>query len=403
MTQALHVKFVALNPVLDERSRRRWAAVEARAIGRGGIARVAEATGLSRTTIRAGLKELVYPSHDETLARGRQRGSGGGRKSLATRDPGLVAALETLLDPATRGNRTEPLLWTRSSAAELAKVLAAAGHRVSERTVNRLLHEAGYSLQASGNPSEGRHHSDREAQFRHISRRVRAFLRLRQPVVSIDTKKRTSAGRFRDGEWEGRRNSALPSRRVHAHPGPDAGLDEAVPHEARGVPHDTGWVSVGADHDTVAFAIETLLHWWSRMGRVAYPQARRLLVTTRGGGMSNSRRDIPWKWELQHFADATGLMISVCHFPPGTIKWNTIEHKIVRNCTEMRRGRPSVSHEVVVNLVGHATTRMELTIRSALDGNGYPSGQSAFDKKIREPSLKRDRFCGERNYMLVPR
>ena len=399
VTEMVRTKFAALKPFLDERSRRRWAAVEARALGRGGIERVTEATGLSRTTIRAGLKELAEPLADEASA-GRLRARGGGRRRLSDHDPGLMAALERLIDPVTRGDPQGPLLWTSASAAHLARELEASGHRVSERTVNRLLHEAGYSLQANQKTLEGRQHPDRDAQFRRINRRVRAFQRLGQPVVSVDTKKKELVGAYRNGGREWRPKGRPLS--VNVHDFPDKDLGKAIPYGVYDVTHNMGWVSVGVDHDTAAFAVETLRRWWHRMGRCAHPKAHRLLVTADGGG-SNSSRNRLWKWELQRFADDTGLRVSVCHFPPGTSKWNKIEHRMFCHITENWRGRPLTSHEAVVNLISHTTTRRGLSIRSELDRNEYPTGRPVTDEQIASLSLQRDRFHGEWNYTLLPR
>ena len=340
-TEAVKAKFVALDPLFDERLRRRWAAVEARGIGRDGIVRVAAATGMSRTTIRAGLKELAAKqsggAEPETA---RVRRPGAGRKRLTAHDQTLAQALERLVDPVTRGDTMGPLLWTCSSAARLATELTAAGHPVSERTVNRLLHELGYSLQANRKTLEGKQHADRDAQFKHINRRGRAFQRLRQPVVSVDTKKKELIGQFRNGgrEW---RPQGDPQR-VKVHDFVDKEVGKAIPYGIYDVTNDSGWVSVGEDHDTPAFAVETLRRWWQRMGRVAYPAAKRLLITADGGG-SNSSRSRLWKAELQKFADASGLCISVCHFPPGTSKWNKIEHRMFCHIAENWRGRPLVS------------------------------------------------------------
>ena len=341
LTEAVKAKFVALDPLFDERLRRRWAAVEARVIGRDGIVRVAAATGMSRTTIRAGLKELAAKqsggAEPETA---RVRRPGAGRKRLTAHDQTLAQALERLVDPVTRGDTMGPLLWTCSSAARLATELTAAGHPVSERTVNRLLHELGYSLQANRKTLEGKQHADRDAQFKHINRRGRAFQRLRQPVVSVDTKKKELIGQFRNGgrEW---RPQGDPQR-VKVHDFVDKEVGKAIPYGIYDVTNDSGWVSVGEDHDTPAFAVETLRRWWQRMGSVAYPAAKRLLITADGGG-SNSSRSRLWKAELQKFADASGLCISVCHFPPGTSKWNKIEHRMFCHIAENWRGRPLVS------------------------------------------------------------
>ena len=401
LTEAVKTKFAALDPWFDERLRRRWAAVEARQMGRGGIACVAAATGLSRTTIHAGLKELdANAAASPPPQSGRLRRPGAGRKPLSARDPKLTRALERLVDPVTRGDPMGPLLWTCSSAARLAAELTAAGHPVSERTVNRLLHELGYSLQANRKTLEGAQHADRDAQFKHINRRVRAFQALRQPIVSVDTKKKELVGEYRNGgrEW---RPQGQPQR-VKVHDFVDKALGKAIPYGVYDVTHDRGWVSVGVDHDTAVFAVETLRRWWRRMGRAAYPQARRLLITADGGGSNGSRNRL-WKVELQKFADATGLRISVCHFPPGTSKWNKIEHRMFCHITENWRGRPLVSRQVVVNLIGHTSTKSGLTIRSELDENSYPTGQTVSDEQMQSLNLKRDPFHGEWNYRLTPR
>ena len=399
LTRVIQEKFAAIQPLLNERTRRRWAAVEARALGRGGIARVAEATGLSRATISAGLQELAAGPEDDDAA-GRLRGPGAGRKALTEHDAGLVAALERLVDPATRGDPTGPLRWTCSSAARLSRELQEAGHRVSERSVNRLLHALGYSLQANRKTLEGKQHPDRDAQFNHINRRVRAFQRRRQPVVSVDTKKKELVGPFKNAgrEWRPRGHPEP----VRVHDFPDKALGKAIPYGVYDLTHDAGWVSVGVDHDTASFAVETLRRWWRRMGCVSYPVARRLLITADGGGSNGSRNRL-WKWELQQFADEMGLRVSVCHFPPGTSKWNKIEHRMFCHITENWRSRPLVSREVVVNLIGHTTTRSGLAIRSELDENSYPTGQPVTAEQMESLSLKRDKFHGDWNYSLTPR
>ena len=399
LTQVIREKFAALGALLNERTRRRWAAVEARALGRGGIARVAEATGLSRTTIGAGLRELAEGREDED-ASGRLRNPGAGRKSLPVHDAGLVVALEKLVDPATRGDPMGPLRWTCSSAALLARELQAAGQQVSERSVNRLLHELGYSLQANRKTLEGRQHPDRDAQFNHINRQVKAFQRQRQPVVSVDTKKKELVGPFKNAgrEWRPRGDP----ERVRVHDFPGSALGKTIPYGVYDLTRDAGWVSVGVDHDTAAFAVETLRRWWWRMGCVSYPAARRLSITADGGGSNGSRNRL-WKWELQKLSDETGLRISVCHFPPGTSKWNKIEHRMFCHITENWRGRPLVSLEVVVNLIGHTTTRSGLAIRSELDANNYPTGQPVTAQQMESISLKRDKFHGDWNYSLAPK
>ena len=402
MTQTLKAKFVALKPLLDDRTRRLWAAVEARAIGRGGMMRVAEATGLSRSTIRAGLRELDSPSipDDENQTRARLRRPGAGRKPLMDHDPTLLEALEALLDPVTRGDPMGPLRWTCKSAARLATQLQAQGHAVSERTINRLLHHLGYSLQSNRKLLEGHQHPDRDAQFQHINQRVKAFQRQRQPVVSVDTKKKELVGPFRNGgrEW---RPQGHPEP-VNVYDFPDKELGKAIPYGVYDMASNTGWVSVGVDHDTAEFAVETVRRWWTHMGRLAYPRAKRLLITADGGGSNGSRNRL-WKLELQKLADDIGLRISVCHFPPGTSKWNKIEHRLFCHMTENWRGRPLVSREVVVNLIGHTTTQTGLEIYSKLDENSYPTGREVSDQQMQSLSIKRDKFHGEWNYTLTPR
>jgi Rhodopirellula transposase DDE domain len=398
--EAISEKYATLEPVLDERARRLWAATEARAIGRGGISRVAEATGLSRITIRAGLNELrAAPGGDDDLG-GRVRRPGGGRKPLTEHDPKLLGALEALVDPVTRGDPMSPLRWTCKSADKLASELTASGHPASERTVSRLLHALGYSLQSNRKTIEGKDHPDRAAQFRHINRRVKAFQRRGQPAVSVDTKKKELVGRFRNGgrEW---RPKGHPEP-VKVHDFAEKGLGKVIPYGVYDPTDNTGWVSVGIDHDTAEFATETLRRWWRRMGSRVYPGATELLITADGGG-SNGTRCRLWKLELQGLADEVGLRISVCHFPPGTSKWNKIEHRMFCHITENWRGRPLVSREVVVNLIGHTTTKQGLSIRSELDTNSYPLGRKVTAEQMEALDIRKDRFHGEWNYTILPR
>jgi hypothetical protein len=402
LTQAIKAKFTTLEPLLDERARRLWAAVEARAIGRGGIIRVAEATGLSRGTIRAGLRELdtQAPADEGRPPTGRLRRPGGGRKPLVDHDPDLLRDLEALVDPVTRGDPMSPLRWTCKSAAKLADGLGSRGHAVSERTVNRLLHGLGYSLQANRKTIEGRQHPDRDAQFQYINRRVKAFQRQGQPVVSVDTKKKELVGRYRNGgrDWQPRGEP----EEVRVHDFIDKGLGKAIPYGVYDLAADAGWVSVGVDHDTAEFAVESLRRWWRNMGSRVYPQANRLLITADGGGSNGSRCRL-WEVELQGLADETGLSISVCHFPPGTSKWNKIEHRMFCHITENWRGRPLVSRVVVVNLIGSTTTKTGLEVRAELDGGSYPVGREVTEQQMEGLSIKRERFHGEWNYTIRPR
>ena len=393
--------FEPLRPLLDEGQRRLWAATEARALGRGGIAFVARATGLVPGTVRRGVRELEA-GLDATGPgpHGRVRRRGGGRKRLTARDPGLAVALERLLEPVTRGDPMVPLRWTCRSAAHLAAELKAEGRKISERTVNRMLHELGYSLQSNRKMLEGRQHADRDAQFRHLDRRVRAFQRMRQPVISVDCKKKELVGRYRNGgrEWNPRGRP----QEVNVHDFPDKERGKAIPYGVCDIGANAGWVSVGVDHDTAAFAVETLRRWWREVGQSTYCGARRLLVTADGGG-SNSSRSRLWKLELQLLADELDLTISVCHLPPGTSKWNKIEHRLFCHITQNWRGRPLVSREVTVNLIGATTTKKGLTVQAALDKNEYPLGRKVTDSELASLKIKRDKFHGEWNYHLSPR
>jgi hypothetical protein len=402
MTQAIQSRFEALAPFLDERTRRLWAAVEARVIGRGGITRVAEATGLSQTTIQAGLQELDArnTSSPHTMPHERVRRPGGGRKALVEHNPHLLKALEALVDPVTRGDPLGPLCWTCKSAARLATELKNQGYAVSERSINRLLHALGYSLQSNRKTLEGSDHPDRDAQFQYINRRVKAFQRQRQPVVSVDTKKKELIGPFRNGGQEWGPKGQPEAVQVHDFPDPKVG--KVIPYGVYDRATNTGWVSVGIDHDTAEFAVDTIRRWWSCMGCLAYPRAQRLLITADGGGSNGSRNRL-WKMELQKLADDIGLRISVGHFPPGTSKWNKIEHCMFCHITENWRGRPLVSREVVVNLIGHTTTQTGREIQSELNEHSYPTGREVTEQQMQSLSIKRDKFHGEWNYTLVPR
>jgi transposase len=401
-TQAIAAKFVIPSPLLDERARRLWAAAEACAIGRGGISQVAEATGLSRATIRAGLQELARPvaAPEPQTPTERVRRPGGGRKPLGVHDPHLLRALETLVDPVTRGDPMSLLRWTCKSAAKLAAAFQTQGHVVSERTVNRLLHDLGYSLQANRKTLEGHAHPDRDAQFQYINRRAKTFQRQGQPVVSVDTKKKELVGQFRQSgrEWH---PQGQPEE-VQVYDFPNEALGKVIPYGVYDEATNTGWVSVGIDHDTATFAVETVRRWWRYMGSKVYPRAKRLLITADGGGSNGSRCRL-WKVELQQLADEIGLHISVCHFPPGTSKWNKIEHRMFCYIAENWRGRPLVSREVVVNLIGHTTTKTGLAIRSELDENHYPTGREVTAQQMESLAIKQDKFHGEWNYTIQPR
>jgi hypothetical protein len=394
-------KYEDLAPLLHEKARRRWAACEARALGRGGIALVAAATGLSYPTIRKGLAELNgAPDVAETGPGGpRIRRPGGGRPPLTATDRALLRDLQRLVDPATRGDPMSPLLWTCKSTRHLAEALAGRGHAVSHQTVGRLLEDLGYSLQANRKAEEGKGHPDRDAQFQHINQKVRSFQRRGQPVVSVDTKKKELVGNFKNPGRE--REPEGQPRRVKAKDFPTKEGGRVAPYGVYDLTANEGWVSVGITHDTAAFAVESVRRWWQRMGRAVYPGARELLITADGGG-SNATRSRLWKVCLGRLADELGLRISVCHFPPGTSKWNKIEHRMFCHITENWRGRPLVSHAVVVNPIGSTTTRTGLRIRAELDTNEYATGIKVTDAELEAVRIKRDKFHGEWNYTILP-
>jgi hypothetical protein len=394
-------KFAALTPFMNEQMRRLWAAAEATALGRGGVAAVSEATGLSRVTIAVGIAEQRRQATGEAVPplRGLRR-PGGGRKRVTHTDRTLLRALESLVDPVTRGDPQSPLRWTCKSTRNLAAALKALGHQVGDRTVARLLQDVGYSLQANRKTKEGTSHPDRDAQFQYINEQTKAFQRRGQPVVSVDTKKKELVGEFKNSgrEWQPR---ALPER-VRVHDFEDKVLGKAIPYGIYDVTANTGWVSVGTDHDTAAFAVETLRRWWQQMGASTYPAATELLVIADGGGSNGSRTRL-WKAELQGLADELGMRIAVCHVPPGTSKWNKIEHRMFAYITQNWRGKPLVSHEVIVNLIGSTTTNTGLTIRAALDPGRYATGRKIPDAAFADLQVKRDPFHGEWNYTIVPR
>src|SRR5215468_974201 len=397
-------KYQALSPVMDEHVRRRWAACEARAIGWGGITAVAEATGLSRPTIRAGLAEVQGSApraeEDEPPTAHRIRRGGGGRRRVIERDRTLLQALQSLLEASTCGDPQSPLLWTSKSTRHLADALVQQGHHVSHHTVARLREELNYSLQAHRKTKEGSTHRDRDAQFEHMNQQVRAFQQRGQPVVSVETKKKELIGDFKNAgrEWQPRGHPV----EVRMKDFVDKQLGKGIPYGVYDLTANTGWVSVGIDHDTAQFASESLRRWWQHMGSRVYPKAKELLVTADAGG-SNGYRIRLWKVALQELADAIGLRISVCHFPPGTSKWNKIEHRMFCHITENWRGKPLVSRAVIVNLIGNTKTRTGLTINAELDENAYPTGIKVSDAELAAVRLKRAKFHGDWNYTILPR
>jgi hypothetical protein len=402
MLDTVRRKFELLRPLLNERLRRHWAACEALTLQRGGVTLVAEATGLSRTTVWAGLRELKQ-TQDAAAAEPapeRIRRVGAGRHFLEEADRTLVRDLEALVDATTRGDPQSPLRWTCKSTRNLAEELNCQGHQVSYRTVAALLHDLDYSLQANRKTREGSAHPDRNAQFEYINRRVHAFQRAGQPVVSVDSKKRELIGDFKNPGEEWR--SAGAAEEVRAKDYPDKRLGKVTPSGVYDLTYNEGWVSVGIDHNTAQFATETLRRWWCEMGAPLYPEADRLLVTADAGG-SNGYRCRLWKVALQQLADTSGLRITVCHFPPGTSKWNKIEHRMFCHITKNWRGKPLVSHALVVNLIGHTKTKAGLHIRAELDTNTYETKIKVSDEELAAVQLKKDKFHGEWNYTISPK
>ncbi len=404
---SIRAKFEALGPYLDERRRRLWAAAEAMVLGRGGITAVANATGLQRVTIRAGIRELQADPGNATGAESaaaadrmqRVRAPGGGRKPLTTQDPALVHDLEALVEPTARGDPMSPLRWTCKSTRQLAAELVRQGHQVSHQTVADLLHALDYSLQGTRTTKEGSDHPDRDAQFASINEQTRAFQQRGQPAISVDCKKKELVGDFKNGgrEWQ----PAGHPEQVRVHDFLDKQLGKAIPYGVYDLAANQGWVSVGIDHETAAFAVASVRHWWHQMGQPRYPTATELLITADGGG-SNSSQSRLWKTELQRLADETGLRISVCHFPPGTSKWNLIEHRLFCHITQNWRGRPLVSLEVIVNLIGNTTTRAGLKVRAELDPAPYPTGIKVSDAELAAVQLQPATFHGNWNYAITP-
>ncbi|HEV7667737.1 MAG TPA: ISAzo13 family transposase [Thermoanaerobaculia bacterium] len=391
-------RFKLLEKHLDERQRRLVAAAEAEALGLRGISLVSRSTGVSRRAIRQGLEELR-----EAAPSGRSehqiRRAGGGRKKTIEKDPSLRADLERLLEPATRGDPESPLRWTSKSVRHLAKELQEGGHQISHQLVSELLHELGYSLQANRKTLEGAEHPDRDGQFKHIHRRVGLFLRHGDPVISVDTKKKELVGIFKNGGREWRPQGNPEKVLVHDFVNPELG--RAIPYGVYDLGSNSGWVSVGIDHDTASFAVESIRRWWQSMGRPLYQDRKRLLITADGGGSNGSRLRL-WKVELQKLANELGMEISVCHFPPGTSKWNKIEHRLFSFISMNWRGKPLLTYQVIVSLIAATTTEEGLKVRAALDPATYPAGIKVSDAEVGELKLKPARFHGEWNYSLAP-
>lgn len=385
---------------MDERMRRQWAAAEARAYGWGGVNAVSEVLGMSPNTIRKGLAELAArEKNPQAAVSPHVRRKGGGRKRRSEADPGLIEALEGLVEPLTRGDPESALRWTCKSTTLLAEELSRMGHGVSPRTVGRLLNAEGYSLQSNRKTQEGKSHPDRNAQFEFINLAVQQWQQRGQPVISVDTKKKELVGRFKNGgrEWQPQGEP----EQVRVHDFLDKELGKAIPYGVYDLSANQGWVSVGIDHDTAQFATQAISRWWKKMGAKRYGHARELLIMADGGG-SNASRSRLWKVALQDLARHLEMPIQVCHFPPGTSKWNKIEHRMFSHITQNWRGRPLVSHEVIIQLIAHTTTRTGLKIRAELDSSRYPIGIKVSDTDLAALNLKRADFHGDWNYTLLP-
>jgi len=382
---------------MDERHRRLWAGTEARALGRGGIALVARATGLARNTIVRGLAELAQR---RPLSPARVRRRGGGRKRASALAPGLTTALEALVEPVTRGDPESPLRWTLKSTRHLAEVLTTRGYAVSHTLVAGLLHELEYSLQANRKSLEGARHPDRNAQFEHINAAVQAQLQRGQPAISVDTKKKELVGRFKNAGRTWRPKGRPEPVKIHDFLDREKG--KAIPYGVYDLGRNLGWVSVGVDHDTATFAVATIRRWWRELGRRHYPHATSLLIAADSGG-SNGVRLRLWKWELQQLAQQTGLAISVCHLPPGTSKWNKIEHRLFSFISQNWRGQPLLTHAAIVSLIAATKTKTGLKVRCVLDTHKYPKNVKVTDEQMRAINLKPDEFHGDWNYTISPR
>jgi hypothetical protein len=394
--EPIRARFVALKPHLDERSRRVLAAAEAKAAGYGGIAAVWRATGIAPSTIGRALRELADGSGPPL---GLVRHPGGGRKPLVETDTGLLDALLALVEPTTRGDPESALRWTCLSLRRLEAELRAQGHPISRTVIAELLKEQGFSLQANCKTREGDGHPDRDAQFGYINELVSTALAGRQPVISVDTKKKELVGDFKNGgrEWQPKGQP----EQVRVHDFLIKELGRAVPYGVYDLAADHGWVSVGMDHDTAAFAVQTIRRWWQEIGRIRYPEAKKLFITADGGGSNGSRSRL-WKRELQHLANEIGIDITVSHFPPGTSKWNKIEHRLFAFISHNWRAKPLISHRVIVNLIAATTTRTGLSVHCELDKNLYPKGIVVSDDDFAAINITRADFHGEWNYTISP-
>jgi hypothetical protein len=398
--ETLRAKYAALAPVLTERSRRCWAAAEARALGHGGIALVIRATGISRSTIQRGLRELDTSA--VAVPPTRIRRAGGGRKTLTAIDATLLHDLDALVEPTAPGDPDSPLRWCCQSTRTLAFALQALGHHVSHTVVAELLRALGYSLQGNVKTTEGRQHPDRDPQFRYIAAAVARAHVQRQPAISVDTQKKELVGDFKNAGRTWRPTGDPVPVRVHDFVVSEPGGGKAIPYGIYDLQREAGWVSVGIDHDTASFAVNAIRRWWQQMGRAAYPRARTLVITADAGGSNGSRLRL-WKWELQQFADRTGLTITVSHFPPGTSKWNRIEHRLFSHIAMNWRGTPLVSVAAIVSLIGSTHNQAGLRVRSEIDPRRYPSGVRVTDAQMATIHLRPHDFHGEWNYTIRPR
>ena len=396
-TVAIRARFEALSPLLNERARRLFVASEARAAGRGGVTAVSSATGVARSTINRGLAELRVA---EPRPSSRIRRPGGGRKQKVETEPGLLEALATLVQSAIRGDPEAALLWVSKSQRHLASALAELGFTVGQKLVGRLLHRLGFSLQANSKTREGTNHPDRNAQFEYINERIKAFQAAGQPTISVDTKKKELVGDFKNGGRELRPKGDPEPVRVHDFAIP--GLGKVAPYGVYDMAANTGWINLGITHDTAAFAVESIRRWWQELGETRYPQAKQLLITADCGG-SNGARVRLWKTELQRLADQTGLAITVAHLPPGTSKWNRIEHRLFAFITQNWRGKPLLTHEVIVQLISATKTRKGLTVQCRIDRTAYDKGIKVSDAEMAALNIKPADFHGEWNYTFTPR
>ena len=398
LEEIISKKYNLLKPFLDEKSRRLFAAAEALSIGKSGnINLVSRATGISEETIKKGCIEL---ESGESPSGEKIRAPGGGRKTIVEKDPTILSDLETLIEPTTRGDPESPLCWTTKSLRKLAAELQKLGYKVSHSRVADMLHMLGYSLQANKKTIEGTDHLDRDDQFKHINEKCKTFQSEKQPVISVDSKKKENIGNFKNSGRELR-----PKKdpiHVNVYDFVDKELGKVNPYGVYDITNNSGWVNVGIDNDTASFAVESIRRWWYMMGCKVYPEAKKLMITADCGG-SNGYRVKLWKVELQKFADETGLEISVCHFPPGTSKWNKIEHRLFSQITLNWRGKPLTSYEVVVNLIAATTTSKGLEVKCMLDENEYPKGIKIDKKQVEELDIVRDEFHGEWNYTFKPK